>query len=70
MYLILHHLTPIHWAAAGAAIAAITLALLFVTNRRLGISSTFEDLCSVALTQFRRALAQPSVIVRMRSSAS
>ena len=49
MTLLLHGLMPMHWAAAGAAIAAITLALLFVTNRRLGISSGFEDICSLAL---------------------
>jgi uncharacterized protein len=47
--LILHGLPPIHWAAAGAVIAAVTLALLFAANRRLGISSSFEDLCSLAL---------------------
>jgi len=54
--LILHDLTPLHWAAGGAAIAAITLALLFVTNRRLGISGGFEDLCSLAMPNayFRR----------------
>ena len=49
MTLLLHGLAPLHWAAAGAAIAAITLALLFVTNRSLGISSGFEDICSLAL---------------------
>jgi uncharacterized protein len=49
MTLLLHGLMPMHWATAGAAIAAITLALLFVTNRRLGISSGFEDICSLAL---------------------
>ena len=56
MTLLLHGLTPMHWAVAGAAIAAITLALLFVTNRRLGISSGFEDICSLALPlpYFRR----------------
>jgi len=56
MPLILHGLIPLHWAAAGAGIAAITLALLYTTNRRLGISSTFEDLCSLALPlpYFRR----------------
>jgi uncharacterized membrane protein YedE/YeeE len=47
--LILHQLTPVHWAVAGAAIAAITLCLLFVGNRRLGISTGLEDLCSLAL---------------------
>jgi uncharacterized protein len=56
MTLLLHGLTPMHWTAAGAAIAAITLALLFMTNRRLGISSGFEDICSLALPlpYFRR----------------
>lgn len=47
--LILHHLTPLHWALAGAGIAGITLILLFVGNRRLGISTAFEDVCSLAL---------------------
>lgn len=57
MSLILNHATPMHWAVAGAIIAAVTLTLLFVTNRRLGISSGFEDLCSLALPfpYFRRA---------------
>ena len=49
MSLILHHLPPWHWAASGAAIACITLALLFVGNRRLGISSGFDDVCSLVL---------------------
>src|SRR5213079_806254 len=49
MTLILHHLLPIHWAVAGAAIAVITLALLFLANRRLGLSTGFEDICSLAL---------------------
>ena len=57
MHLILNQLTPLHWLAAGAAIAAITLALLFVGNRRLGISTGFEDVCSLVLPQpyFQRA---------------
>jgi hypothetical protein len=56
MNLILHDLPPMHWAAAGAGIAAVTLALLFVANRRLGISTGFEDVCSLALPlpYFRR----------------
>ena len=56
MPLILNSLTPMHWAAAGAGIAAVTLCLLFVANRRLGISSGFEDVCSLVLQQayFRR----------------
>ena len=49
--LILHNLVPLHWALAGASIAVITLALLVVSNRRLGISTAFEDLCSLALPQ-------------------
>ena len=49
MPLILHGLTPIHWAVAGAGIAFITLALLFVANRRLGISTGLEDVCSFVL---------------------
>ena len=43
MPLILHQLEPIHWAVAGATIAGVTLCLLFVGNRRLGISTGFED---------------------------
>jgi uncharacterized membrane protein YedE/YeeE len=56
MTLILNDLQPIHWAVAGASIAAVTLILLFVLNRRLGLSSGFEDLCSLALPlpYFRR----------------
>lgn len=56
MPLILNDLPPLHWAAAGAAIAAVTLVLMFLLNRRLGLSSGFEDLCSLALPwpYFRR----------------
>jgi uncharacterized protein len=56
MHLILHGATPLHWAAAGALLGVITLTLLFVTNRRLGISSGFEDVCSLVLDApyFRR----------------
>ena len=50
MILILHGLSPIHWAAAGAVIAVITLALLFLANKRLGLSTGFEDVCSLALS--------------------
>ena len=57
MTLILNDVTAIHWAVAGAAIAAITLTLLFVSNHRLGISTGFEDVCSLVLDApyFRRA---------------
>lgn len=47
--LILHDLTPIHWGLAGAAIAGITLVLLFVTNKRLGISTGFENICALVV---------------------
>jgi uncharacterized membrane protein YedE/YeeE len=50
MPLLLHHLAPWPWAVGGAAIAAITLALLYFTNRRLGISTGLEDLCGLALS--------------------
>ena len=51
MPLILNHLPPIHWAIAGAGIAAVTLCLLFLANRRLGISTSLEDLCSLLIAQ-------------------
>jgi uncharacterized protein len=56
MNLILNDLRPIHWAVAGAGISATTLCLLLVANRRLGISTGLEDLCSLVLQQsyFRR----------------
>jgi uncharacterized membrane protein YedE/YeeE len=40
---------PLHWAIAGAGIGIITLVLLFTTTHRLGISSGFEDICSLVL---------------------
>jgi uncharacterized membrane protein YedE/YeeE len=40
---------PLHWALAGAGIGFITLVLLFTTSHRLGISSGFEDICSLVL---------------------
>ena len=56
MPLILNGLLPLHWSAAGAGIATVTLCLLFLANRRLGISTGFEDICSLVLPQsyFRR----------------
>ena len=50
MPLILTQMPPMHWALAGAGIAAITLCLLFLANRRLGISTGFEDVCSLVVT--------------------
>lgn len=57
MRLILHDLPPIHWALAGTGIAGVTLLLLFLANRRLGISTGFEDICSLVLPApyFRRS---------------
>ena len=49
MPLILNGLAPMHWAIAGIGIAGITLALLLVSSRRLGISTGFEDVCSLVL---------------------
>jgi uncharacterized membrane protein YedE/YeeE len=56
LHLILHDRVPLHWAVAGAGIALVTLVLLWVGNRRLGVSTGFEDLCSLALPlpYFRR----------------
>jgi hypothetical protein len=56
MTLILHGLPALHWALAGVGIAGITLALLAISSRRLGISTGFEDVCSLVLTApyFRR----------------
>lgn len=51
MPLLLHSLAPWHWAGAGVAIAAVTLALMLIGSRRLGISTGFEDVCSLVLTQ-------------------
>ena len=57
MPLLLNGLPPLHWAVAGAGIAAITLLLLFIGNTRLGISTGLEDICSLVLEQpyFRRS---------------
>jgi uncharacterized membrane protein YedE/YeeE len=71
MPLILNGLAPIHWALAGAGIAAVTLTLLFVGNRRLGISTSFEDFCSLALTTpyFRRDAVVSGRVWRMPFAA-
>jgi uncharacterized protein len=37
-----------HWAIGGAVLASVTLALLWLANRRLGISTSFEDVCAIA----------------------
>ena len=57
MPLILNDLQPLHWLLAGMGIAGVTLALLLVASRRLGISTGFEDVCSlvVRVPYFRRS---------------
>ncbi len=57
MPLILNGLPPLHFAVAGVTIAAVTLVLLVVGNRRLGVSSGLEDICSLVLDQpfYRRS---------------
>jgi len=57
MSLILHGLAPLHWALAGLGIAGVTLVLLLLGSRRLGISTGFEDICSLVLPApyFQRA---------------
>lgn len=54
--LIINGQPPIFWAVGGALIALITLFLLAVANRRLGISTSFESVCSLVLKApyFRR----------------
>jgi hypothetical protein len=51
MPLILNAAPPIHWALAGGAIAAVTLTLLFLRNRRLGVSGGLDDICSVIIAR-------------------
>jgi uncharacterized membrane protein YedE/YeeE len=65
--LILNGLHPLHWALAGAGIAGVTLLLLFLANRRLGISTGFEDICSLVLPQpyFRRSSVRQGRVWRL-----
>jgi uncharacterized membrane protein YedE/YeeE len=67
MPLILHGLHPIHWAVAGTAIALVTLTLLFVANRRLGVSTGLEDICSLVLERpyFRRTAVASGRVWRL-----
>ncbi len=55
--MILNDADPIHWSVAGAAIGGITLLLLALTNKRLGISTGFESVCSLVVKPpyFRRS---------------
>ena len=47
--LILGQLEAWHWALGGLGIGAVTLLLLATTGRRLGISTGFENLCSLVV---------------------
>jgi uncharacterized membrane protein YedE/YeeE len=62
MPLILNGALPLHWAVAGAAIAAVTLTLLFFRNRRLGISGGLDDVCSLLIERpyFTQAVVRSS----------
>ena len=68
MSLILNGLPPLHWALAGFGVAAVTLMLLFIGNRRLGVSSGFDDLCSLVLpvSYFRRTALRSGRSWRLR----
>ncbi len=56
MNLILNGASPWHWAAGGGPIGLITLTLLYIGNRRLGVSTGFENLCAIVVNApyFRR----------------
>jgi uncharacterized membrane protein YedE/YeeE len=47
--LILNGATAYHWAIAGAGIGVLTLVLLAVAKHRLGISTGFENVCSLVV---------------------
>jgi uncharacterized membrane protein YedE/YeeE len=49
MDLILNGAAPIHWAIGGAVIALVTILLLGLLNKQLGISTGFEDVCSLVI---------------------
>ncbi len=60
--LILNDTQPLHWAVGGALIAAVTATLLFVGNRQLSVSSSFDDICSIVVDtdyfqRYRRGLS-------------
>lgn len=62
MNLILNDAEPFHWAIGGALIGLITLTLLYVGNRRLGVSTGFENICAVVVNApyFQRAAVRES----------
>ncbi len=49
--LLLNDLPAWHWAIGGACIGAITLLLLFIGGKRLGISTGFENVCALVSSQ-------------------
>ena len=55
--LLLNGITPYHWAVGGLGIALVMLSMLWLTNRRLGVSTGFESLCSLVVNApyFRRS---------------
>ncbi|MBT8484351.1 MAG: YeeE/YedE family protein [Phycisphaerales bacterium] len=55
--LITNGIPPIHWTVAGVLIAAVTLVLLGIFGRALGVSTGLENLCGLVLRSayFRRA---------------
>ena len=65
--LILNNTEPMHWALAGGAIGLLTLAMLALINRRLGISTGFESLCALGLRvpYFQRDALQASNMRRI-----
>jgi uncharacterized protein len=67
MTLILHGLPPMHWALAGVGIAGVTLGLLLLASRRLGVSTGFEDICSLVLPApyFKRAAVTSGRVWRL-----
>ena len=67
MPLIVNGVPAMHWAVAGSGIALVTLLLLYLGNRRLGISTGFEDACSLVLSHpyFRRGSVVSGRVWRM-----
>ena len=49
MKLLLHDLTPWHWALGGLGVAGIVLLTLWMTGRRLGVSTGYESVCSLVV---------------------
>ncbi len=48
--LILNQVAPYHWAVAGAGIGFLTLLLLAFAKKRLGVSTGFENVCSLVIS--------------------